>query len=813
MHDTDRQIDELIQKHERAWRSGYSAFPSVVCKRGLRRGVEVGVAFGGHSGAILEHGGVDKLYGVDSYQHRPGYDDPMNLTQPVFDRLAQRVVTRLAPFGGRFELLREESAQAADRFEDGSLDFVYLDADHSEPGVMRDLCTWSVKVREGGVIAGHDYGHRDFPGVKRAVDRFFARFGWQVHQGGHGVWWVERGRMPITYFTPCYNCAPWVRDAADSIIKGNFASGDEYILVNDGSTDSTAKVLAEITGRHPGVRVITHEMNQGGSAARNTAVLAANNPLCFCLDSDNLLTPGLADAFRRHLLCSDAEVLVPETMRYFRESGDEHNTPTETHRHAYPLGRSDFADYLGGRAKGHAPASGGNLLFTRTSFDRAGGFPEGAKALDAWGFGLRLAGTGALIDVVGGTSYWHRAGHASYWSRHYRDGSMGRTATDLIQPFLHLIHASDRRYMTGPGRDRWYFERSKRRFRTAPPHRPRQRVSLRSGLARLSQYLHPAHWEDAAPDTARLRLVLGVGRSGTTWTLKTLAQCDDALNAYSEPLHHLRPAIHVSSSPDRVACDFSPRLADRHPIIRAYQKLSAQRTPGFNNASRVVVRGCDQPDRILIKEVHALLATPALLSATNARAVVILRNPLRVIDSIFDCQGLDAPYLHHEFEACGDTRLLAAIGNPGQTARRLEQWRLIRAMPDARQRRAYSAAWAVAVTQALLKRTAERLPERVLTIRYEQAKHQPQAVFGGAAAHLGLRFGDKAAAFIEQSRSHDESEDPYSVFRSAHQSTHWRVLPREQREDISAALDQAELLDHADADIDAAAAQPVQRSA
>lgn len=812
MHDTDQQIDELIQKHERAWRSGYAAFPAVLCKLGLRRGVEVGVAFGGHSGAILEHGGVDKLYGVDSYQHRPGYDDPMNLAQPVFDRLAKRVVTRLAPFGGRFELLREESAHAAERFADGSLDFVYLDADHSEPGVMRDLCTWSVKVREGGVIAGHDYGHRDFPGVKRAVDRFFARFGWQVNQGGHGVWWVERRPLAISFFTPCYNCEAWVQQAADSILHANLGPRDEYLLVDDGSTDATAKRLATLA-QHPAVRVIEHRANRGGSAARNTAVHAATHPLCFCLDSDNLLTPGLADAFRRHLLCSDAEVLVPETMRYFKETGDEHNAPPETHRHAYPLGRSGFADYLGGRAKGHAPASGGNLLFTRASFDRAGGFPEGAKALDAWGFGLRLAGTGALIDVVGGTSYWHRAGHASYWARHYRDGSMGRTATDLIQPFLHLIHASDRRYMTGPGRGRWYFERSTRRFRTAPPHRPRQRLSLRAGLARLSQCLRTAHREDAAPDTARLRLVLGVGRSGTTWTLKTLAQCDDALNAYSEPLHHLRPAIHVSPSSDRVACDFSPRLGDRHPIIRAYQTLSAQRAPGFNNASRVMVRGCDQPDRVLIKEVHALLATPALLNATNARAVVILRNPLRVIDSIFDCQGLDAPYLHHEFEACGDTRLLAAIGNPDQTTQRLEQWRLIRAMPDARQRRVYSAAWAVAVTQVLLKQTAEQVPDRVLAIRYEQAKQQPQAVFGGAATHLGLRFGDKAAAFVEQSRSRDESNDPYSVFRAADQSAHWRVLTAAQRDGVWDVLDRSGLLDHAHAPADGAAAEPVQRSA
>jgi len=783
MHQEDKALNELIQKYEGAWQSGYDAFPSLVHKLGLRRGAEVGVAFGGHAGAILERGGVGKLFGVDRYQHMDGYDDPMNLSQPMFDRLAERVVDRLAPFGERFELIRQDSETGSAHFEDGSLDFVYLDADHSEAGVMSDLCHWAVKVREGGIIAGHDYGHRDFPGVKHAVDRYFARFGWEVHEMGCGVWWVQRQAMPISFFSPCYNCAPWIRGTAQTVLQDNLANDDEYLLVNDGSTDGTANMLDEIAASHPAVRVISHAANKGGGAARNTAVQHARHRLLVCLDSDNRLPAGLIDAFRRHLLCSDAEVLVPQTIRFFKDDATlgTNDEPTESHRAGYISGRAYFADYLGGRAKGHAPASGGNLLFTRDAYDRASGFPNDAGALDAWGFGLRLAGTDSAIDVVPGTFYWHRCGHDSYWTRHNREGTMGRAATELIKPFLHRVAEKDRKYILGPGRDRWYFERDKRQFRTtSDTPADANKLTLRQGLAALRHRVRPARLLSGERNTARLRLVLGLGRSGTSWSVEVLSRCEGNMRVYGEPLHHLRPKLSISDSPDRVASDYFDTLPQRHPLLRAYADLSADRAPAVDPAAGSELRQADQPDHVLIKEVHALLATPAVLKATGAKAVVITRDPLRVADSIFDCQGLESPYLHHEFAACSDTRLLAQIGTPAQTTRRLAIWREIDATTSRDDRRVLSTIWAAAIVQRLLQHTAEQMPERVMLMAYEQAVLDPQAAFASAAAHLGLTFGQAAQDFCKQTRSRDESQDPYSIYRAKDHTPSWRVLTQSQ---------------------------------
>lgn len=67
-------------------------------------------------------------------------------------------------------VIQGDSSGSAKMYYDNSIDFIFIDADHSESGVTRDIKAWLPKLKKGGVMAGHDYGNPRYSGVKKAVD-------------------------------------------------------------------------------------------------------------------------------------------------------------------------------------------------------------------------------------------------------------------------------------------------------------------------------------------------------------------------------------------------------------------------------------------------------------------------------------------------------------------------------------------------------------------------------------------------------------------------------------------------------------------
>jgi hypothetical protein len=68
--------------------------------------------------------------------------------------------------------IRMTSEAASKCYTDNSLDFVFIDGEHTYSAVTLDLNCWHPKVKKDGIIGGHDY-HSDWPEVKQAVDDFF----------------------------------------------------------------------------------------------------------------------------------------------------------------------------------------------------------------------------------------------------------------------------------------------------------------------------------------------------------------------------------------------------------------------------------------------------------------------------------------------------------------------------------------------------------------------------------------------------------------------------------------------------------------
>ncbi|MEM6393312.1 MAG: glycosyltransferase [Planctomycetota bacterium] len=755
---TDLSIPELAQRHEANWSKGYRVFPEIINKLGLQTGVEVGVAFGGHARAILELTEVSELTGVDAYTHRDGYDDPMNLPQPAFDELHQFTTERLKPYSDRFTLLRQDSVQAARSFEQ-PLDFVYLDADHSEDGLRRDLAAWYAKIRIGGIIAGHDYGHRDFPGVQRAVDHFLGRFGLTAQRAPGGIWYAVVPEAAISFFIPCFNCEPWIDDTVQSVLTTNARKQDELILVNDGSSDGTAKKLKDWAKEDARVRVIHHPTNKGGAAARNTAVRAAKHPLLFCLDADNQLPTSAVSPLLDHLLGSADDAVSFAELRFFKDGTEPTKT---THTVEYPNRAATLEDFL---STNHVAGGGGNFLFTRDAWRRAGGYPNDAGALDAWGFALRLAAAGCRIGVAADSYYHHRYSHDSYWTRDNRDGRLGPAAVQLLQPVMHRLVPEDQRYIISPrGTDEWFANRRQRPLRLSTlPNKPRRSFAHWSFRRRIVATL--GHVPTVA-DLRKLRLILGVGRSGTSWTFGVLSASQGIpIRAYREPLTYLEPSIPLSSDGEHTAAPFADALPNHHPLVTGYRVLCA------DESGRIANKGLMREDpgarAVLAKEVHALLATPALLAITKAPAVLLVRDPIRIADSVFHAQGLDTRYLIGEAHHARKPEFLAAVLDPQRHEDTARVQAELADISDHRLRRIGD----LVITSALIHRLfqrCQRLFPNVALVSYEDLCADPANTFPRLAATLGLPWDDAAHAKLLKTSNPAENpdpNDPYTIYR------------------------------------------------
>lgn len=176
----------MIEEKDHCWEDSYPHLSRLINDLDLKTGVELGVAAGRHSEYILLNTKIEKLWSIDRWQHVDGYDDLMNLPQAQHDELHSYVCNKLQSFGERSVVIKSDTTQASNLFDDYSLDFVYVDADHSYEGCKRDLEAWIPKIKKGGYITGHDL---NWESVFKAISEVLPRFGiYNVMSIGEACW-------------------------------------------------------------------------------------------------------------------------------------------------------------------------------------------------------------------------------------------------------------------------------------------------------------------------------------------------------------------------------------------------------------------------------------------------------------------------------------------------------------------------------------------------------------------------------------------------------------------------------------------------
>ena len=101
----------------------------------------------------------------------------------------------------------------------------------------------------------------------------------------------------LSIIIPCYNSERFLAKTLDMLISQG-VQNCEVIIINDGSTDRTSEIAHSYANRYENCVVIDKE-NEGVSVARNIGILSATGEYIYFLDSDDSLTDGTLDYFRK----------------------------------------------------------------------------------------------------------------------------------------------------------------------------------------------------------------------------------------------------------------------------------------------------------------------------------------------------------------------------------------------------------------------------------------------------------------------------------------------------------------------------------
>jgi glycosyltransferase involved in cell wall biosynthesis len=205
--------------------------------------------------------------------------------------------------------------------------------------------------------------------------------------------------LPVSVVIPAFNRERELPHALDSVAAQLPRPPSELIVVDDGSTDSTAHVASA-----RGARVVGHETNLGAASARNTGVVAARNEWIALLDSDDAWLPHhLATLWPlRHDRVLVAGAALARPARYAGALGSRPLVLDSPARIVFP--------------ENLIPASG--VLVRREAIIAAGGFDTSLRYAEDFDLWLRVLEHGTGLAVPRVVYRWNRhegskSGHRS----------------------------------------------------------------------------------------------------------------------------------------------------------------------------------------------------------------------------------------------------------------------------------------------------------------------------------------------------------------------------------------------------------------
>src|SRR5699024_7704751 len=117
------------------------------------------------------------------------------------------------------------------------------------------------------------------------------------------------GSVKVSIIIPAYNVEDYIEQCIKSVIQQSY-SNIEIIVINDGSTDGTRKIIEKYIENNENL-VLKNQDNQGQSAARNKGIELSKGEYIMFLDSDDYLSTNTVKN-----LVSNIEKYEPDLIRF-----------------------------------------------------------------------------------------------------------------------------------------------------------------------------------------------------------------------------------------------------------------------------------------------------------------------------------------------------------------------------------------------------------------------------------------------------------------------------------------------------------------
>ena len=120
--------------------------------------LEVGIWKGEYAQQILTQCEfIQRYYMIDPWANLPDWNKPFNVSPEVFEEVYEEAMTKTEFAAAKRVVLRGRTKEVIATIPDNSLDFAYIDGDHTLRGITVDLIKILPKVNEGGLIGGDDF--------------------------------------------------------------------------------------------------------------------------------------------------------------------------------------------------------------------------------------------------------------------------------------------------------------------------------------------------------------------------------------------------------------------------------------------------------------------------------------------------------------------------------------------------------------------------------------------------------------------------------------------------------------------------------